>query len=442
MNARICIAGDWHQATVTGACLAAIGHEVRGVVSSQAIADRYNDGRPPVHEPELPQLMRSCLESGQLRYMGSYEDGLRDAEFAIIALDTPVADDDTAQLGPVLETARSIGRALDGDVVLIVTAQVPVGTCELLQQVVAGESGRRVGVAHVPEFLRLGQAVRTFMKADRFIIGCDDDHVAAAVTALYAPLNRPMLRMSVQSAEMTKHACNAFLATSISFANEVADLCARTGADIDDVTRGMRLDHRIGKYAFLSPGLGFAGGTLGRDLRALQALGKAHSVDTAIADAVLDVNAARPGLVCRRLEAVYGDIRDLQVGVLGLTYKPGTSTMRRSVALEIVRELVGRGASVAAYDPLADLSDVEDLPPLLRTVDPYTAAEDADALVLVTPWDGLVHVDTGILRTRMSRPLFLDMCNHFDADTMRAHGFTYMGIGRGAGVAVLEELQA
>lgn len=442
MIARICIAGDWHQATVTSACLAAIGHDVRGVVTSQAIADRYNNGRPPVHEPELPQLMRSGLDSGRLKYTASYEDGLRDAEFALIALDTPVSDDDTPQLEPVLETARCIGRALDGDVVLIVTAQVPVGACELLRQVVAAESGRRVAVAHVPEFLRLGQAVHTFMKADRFIIGCDDDDVAAAVAALYASLDRPMLRMSVQSAEMTKHACNAFLATSISFANEVADLCAETGADIDDVARGMRLDHRIGKHAFLSPGLGFAGGTLGRDLRALQALGRAHSVSTAVADAVLDVNAARPGLVCRQLEAMYGDVRNLHVGVLGLTYKPGTSTMRRSVALEIVRQLVGRGASVAAYDPLADLSDVADPPPLLRASDPYTAAEDADALVLVTPWDGLVHVDAGILRARMSRPLLLDMCNHFDADAMRAHGFTYIGIGRGGGAAVMAELPA
>jgi UDPglucose 6-dehydrogenase len=432
---KICIVGDWHQATVTGACLAVLGHDVRGVVSSSELVHRYREGRPPVHEPELPQLMRSAVEAGRLTYTTSYEDALRHAAFALIALDTPVGDDDAPQLGPVVEAARAIGRALSGDVVLIVGAQVPVGACEVLRQVVADESRWHVDVAHVPEFLRLGQAVRTFMKADRFIIGSDDESVGAAVAGIYAPLGRPLLRMGIRSAEMTKHACNAFLATSISFANEIADLCGDTGADIDDVTRGMRLDHRIGSHAFLSPGLGFAGGTLGRDLRALQALGTQHSVSTSVIDAVLEVNRARSSLVCRQLQVVYGDVRDLRIGVLGLTYKPGTSTMRRSVALEVVRELVDRGATVAAYDPLADFSDVADPPPLLRAADPYAAAEGADALVLITPWDGLTHIDVRALRARMARPLLLDMCNQFDADVMRSHGFTYIGVGRGAGGA-------
>lgn len=430
--ARICIAGEWHQAVVVGACLADLGHDVRGAIVDGRTAEQLRAGVPPVHEPELPELMSRGLESGTLQYTTSFEDALRGADYAYIALDTPIAGDDSPELDDVVATARRIAASLSGDVVLVVTAQVPVGTCEQLRDLVASGSGHRVSVAHVPEFLRLGQAVRTFMEADRFIIGCDDAAVAEALAAVYEPLGRPVLQMGLRSAEMAKHASNAFLAASISFTNEIADLCVEVGADIAAVTEGMKLDRRIGPHAFLGAGLGFAGGTLGRDLRALQELGRTHERATHVVDAVLAVNRSRSALVRHELERAYGAVDGLRVGVLGLTYKPGTSTLRRSIALEIIADLAGAGADVVAFDPLADMSEIADAPRFERVADPAAAAADADALVLVTEWDGLDDVDPGDLARRMRRPLFIDTRNYFDPAAMAAHGFTYAGVGRGA----------
>ena len=230
--ANICIVGEWHQAIVVGACLADMGHVVHGVVSDEATVARLRAGVPPVHEPGLPELIARGLAADRLHYPADYDDALRAVSHVFISIDTPVSGTDEPELDSVLDAAHRVGRALSGDVVLVVTAQVPVGTCERMRDVVAA-GGYEVGVAYVPEFLRLGQAVRTFMDADRFIIGCDDAELAAGVQAIYASLGRPALRMSLRSAEMTKHACNAFLAASISFANEIADLCAETGADLD-----------------------------------------------------------------------------------------------------------------------------------------------------------------------------------------------------------------
>jgi UDPglucose 6-dehydrogenase len=345
-----------------------------------------------------------------------------------------VSDDDAADLATVFAAARSIGEALRHDAVLVVTAQVPVGTSEALRAVVAAESGREVPVAYVPEFLRLGHAVRTFYEADRFIVGSDDDGVAARISAIYGPLGRPVVRMGIRSAEMTKHACNAFLALSISFANEIADLCSALGADIDAVTAGMRLDRRIGPDAFLSAGLGFAGGTLGRDVRALSSLGAEHGVETRLADAAFAVNRARGSLVSRQLHEIYGALAGLTVGVLGLTYKPGTSTLRRSVALEIIRELTDAGAFVLAFDPLA-AAEGADLPRFTRVNSARAAATGADALVLVTEWDGLDALDFVPVRAAMRRPVLLDTRNRLDPQAMTRAGFEYFGVGRGGGTA-------
>ncbi|CAN5677193.1 UDP-glucose/GDP-mannose dehydrogenase family protein [soil metagenome] len=429
--AVICVAGEWHQAIVVSAALARLGHEVRGAVSAESVAGRLNSGEPPVHEPELPELMKSGVAAGTLHYTASYEDALRGADYAFIALDTPVDDDDVPELGDVLHVARQTGRGLTGDIALVITAQVPVGTCERLREIVAQESGRAVQVAHVPEFLRLGQAVRTFFDADRFIIGTDDAGLGSRLEELYAPLNRPVLRMDLRSAEMTKHASNAFLAASISFANEIADLCDAAGADIGSVIEGMKLDARIGPRAYLSAGLGFAGGTLGRDVRALQGIGRATGRATHLGDAVMQINRSRPDLVRRQLAETVGQVEGMRVCVLGMTYKPGTSTMRRSIGLQIIRDLVGEGAVVSAYDPLADMSDVEAPPPFRRGTDPYEAAADADAVVLVTEWEGIDALDFVRLRSQMRGVVFLDTRNLLEPQTMTSHGFRYLGVGRG-----------
>jgi UDPglucose 6-dehydrogenase len=434
--AIICMTGEWHQAIVLAATLADLGHEIRGVTATSEAADRLNAARPPVHEPDLPELMQKGIDTGRLSFMTSMEAALNGADYVFIAIDTPIDDSDTPDLSSVHEMAERVGRCVSSDITLVVTAQVPVGTCERLRDVMARLSGRRVDVAHVPEFLRLGHALRTFVEADRFIVGASEA-VAARVAEIYAPTGRPILRMDIRSAEMAKHASNAFLAMSISFANEIADLCQDVGADIDMVTTGMKLDRRIGAHAFLSAGMGFAGGTLGRDLRALQGIGQAVGRATDVIDATMRVNLSRSGLVRRRLEQVFHSLTGLRIAILGLTYKPGTSTMRRSIALQVIRDLTTAGVSVSAFDPLANMEEVVAPPTFRRAPDPITAAADADAAVLITEWSGIDDLDLERLCRVMRRPVFIDTGNRMDADRMSRAGFTYLGVGKGR-VAVEE----
>lgn len=431
---RICMVGLWHQATVLSACFAEMGHDVTGVGDDQAALASLNRGKAPVFEPRLNAMLRRNLKAGRLRYTCDYAEALAGAELVFIAIDTPVGDEDEPKLDTVFEAARRIGKHRSGAIILCVTAQVPVGTCERLAAMVREENPAvgKCDVAYIPEFLRLGEAIDTFLKADRFIIGAEDRTVAERVAPLYEPLQRPLLLTDLRSAEMAKHACNSYLATSISFINEIAGICEGLGADAVTVAKAMKLDRRIGSHAFLSPGLGFAGGTLGRDVRALQQLGREHNSATELMDAVMSVNSSRAGLVSQKLREAFSSVVELNIGVLGLTYKPGTSTLRRSLALDIIARLVEGGARVRAYDPLADLDGAGPLPSFTVAPDPYALAEGCDALVLVTEWAGIRELDFVRLSRSMRHPVFIDTRNFFDPAEMARAGFSYSGIGRGA----------
>lgn len=428
--ANICIAGLWHQGAVLSACLADLGHQVRGV-DEQQLVDSLNHAEPAVYEPQLGEIVRRNLDAGRLEFTSDYARALHGADYAYISIDTPVDNHDRSNLETIITAARRIAASKSGDLTLVITAQVPIGTCRKLAALIAGDNpANSVTVAYVPEFLRLGAAVETFRQADRFVIGCDDQAAALCLAELYRPLNRPVVTTDLASAEMAKHASNAFLATSISFINEISDLCEELGADATEVTKILKLDRRIGPYAFLSPGLGFAGGTLGRELRALQDLGEQAKLKTVIIDAAVAVNEARSGLIARKLIRHYGSLKDLRVAILGLTYKAGTSTLRRAISLEIIRELDKGGAAVRAFDPLARLGESPDLPPFKMCADVYEAAADSDALVLVTEWDGLNEVDFKRLRNATRRALFIDSRNLLDPALLREAGFAYSGIGR------------
>jgi UDPglucose 6-dehydrogenase len=429
--ARICVVGLWHQGSVLAACFAELGHDVVGVDADAEVIASLRDGRPPLHEPGLPELLAEGVAAGRLDFTTEFETAVPGADLVYLSLDTPVGPGDTSDLDAVLAAARRIGESGQGDLVLCVTAQVPVGTSEALaHEVETLLDGGRCQVVYVPEFLRLGTAIDSFRNADRFLIGADDAELAERVAALYRPLGRPVEIMDMRSAEMTKHACNAFLAASISFINEIADLCEETGADVGRVAEGMKLDRRIGPHAFLSAGLGFAGGTLGRDLRVLQAVGRRAGRATALTDAVIAVNASRAGLVSELLCRLHGSLEGTRVAMLGLTYKPGTSTMRRSVALEIARELTSKGAAVQAYDPGADLSELDGPVPFQVCEDAASAAEGADALVVTTAWPEFRDLDLTALRPRMRRADLIDTQNLFDPAAVAASGWAYYGVGR------------
>jgi UDPglucose 6-dehydrogenase len=428
--ANICVTGIWHQGAVVSACLADLGNKVRGICDERT-ATLLNTGRPPVHEPDLPEIIQCNLEAGRLRYTTEYTEGLEGAEFVFICTDTPVDTNDDSDLSSIYAIVEKIGQHLSNDIILCVTAQVPVGTSEDLAQVINSVSSTyKCEVAYVPEFLRLGTAVETFRQADRFVVGCNNPEVAKRVAALYEPLDRPIIFADIRSAEMAKHASNAFLANSISFINEIANLCEMVGAKAPEVANIMKMDRRIGKYAFLSPGLGFAGGTLGREIRALQKLGAAHQMPTPLMDAVWKINTQRAHLVSRRLSASLGTLERKQIGILGLTYKAGTSTMRRAISLDIIKDLISHGAKINTFDPLANLSEVTNLPPMEICTDPYQVAEGSIALVLITEWAGIDSLDFRRLREKMAGDVFLDTRNLLNPEAMSKAGFRYFGIGR------------
>ncbi len=428
--ANICVTGIWHQGAVVSACLADLGNRVYGVCDEDT-AKLLNAGQPPVYEPTLPEIIMRNIEAKRLRYATDYSEGLLDAKFVFICTDTPVDVNDDSDLSSIYNIAENIGRNLHNDIVLCITAQVPVGTSDDLSRIVRNLApSYRGAVAYVPEFLRLGIAVETFRQADRFVIGCNDPIVAERVAALYEPLKRPIFYTDIRSAEMAKHASNAFMASSISFINEIANMCEAVGANALEVAKIMKLDRRIGEYAFLSPGLGFAGGTLGREIRALQKLGAAYQTPTPLMDAVWRININRAQIVGRKIVGLLGTLRGHQMGILGLTYKAGTSTLRGAISLEIISDLIKQDAKIRAFDPLANFSEVSSLPPMQMCSDPYEVAEGSSAIVLVTEWVGIKDMDLNRLRTNMKGDVFLDTRNFLDPVQMKKAGFRYIGMGQ------------
>jgi UDPglucose 6-dehydrogenase len=410
-----------------------MGHKVTTVGDDVSAVAALSNGNSAVHEPKLESLIRRNLKAGRLQFTCDYAQALSQAQFVFIAIDTPINALDEPELEPVFEAARKVGQFRSRDIVLCVASQVPVGTSEKLAALVQEQKHDwRCELAYICEFLRLGEAVDTFFRADRFVIGSEEPEVSERVAKLYRPLKRPMLLMGLRSAEMAKHASNTYLATAISFINEISDLCDLVGADAADVVKAMKLDRRIGSYAYLSPGLGFAGGTLGRDVRSLQELGRENGCRMRLMDAVMAVNRERALVVKQRLLTRYESLGGRRIGVLGLTYKPGTNTLRRSIAEEIISDLVDGGAEVRAYDPLADLGNGNSPANFVASPDPYALAAGCDALVLVTGWNGIFELDWPRLRSSMRQPVFIDTRNLFDPEKMSQMGFAYSGIGRRA----------
>ncbi|MDD4924674.1 MAG: nucleotide sugar dehydrogenase, partial [Dehalococcoidales bacterium] len=286
-------------------------------------------------------------------------------------------------------------------------------------------------VACCPENLRLGKAIAYFKKPDRIVIGADSDVTLDKIEKLFSVIPAPVMRMDLKSAEMTKHALNAFLATSISFGSEIANICDVVGADALKVAMALLLESRIGNGIPLLPGLGFAGGTLARDLKILKKAGKENNYETLLIDSVFTVNQRQNGIVIRKLECIFGSVEGLNIGVLGITYKPGTSTLRRSSSLEIITELVKRGATVKAFDPKADMKEVKQHIEFEFCTDAYAVAENSDALLLITEWTEFKSLDYDRIRKIMKKPIFIDAKNMLDMQQMETLGFSYLGIGRG-----------
>lgn len=429
---RVCVLGIWHLGSVASACLAELGHQVVGVDEDSQRVQELNWGQPPLFEPELPELLARNLAAGRLRYTTCLAEGVEGAECVLIAYDTPVNEEDEPDLSPIFAAALAMAPHLAPGATIVVSSQVPVGTCQRLAEMLwQANPSLPPSIACLPENLRLGQAVQRFLFPEFLVLGTDDPAAHERLEELLAPIQAPKLRVSLRTAEMTKHAINAYLATTISLINELANLCDLVGADAFQVAEALRLDSRIGPGTPLSPGLAFGGGTLARDMKVLRRLGRERGYEPALIEGVLRVNERQNRMVVERLKGFYRSLRGLTIGVLGLTYKAGTSTLRRSPALEIIRALAEEGAAVKAYDPKADPREVEPYRHLFtRYGDPYLVAQGSQALILATGWPQFRELDYRRIRSLVGNPLLLDAQNLLDAEEMSRIGFIYQGVGR------------
>jgi UDPglucose 6-dehydrogenase len=427
---KICVAGLWHLGVVTSACVAAEGHAVVGFDEDESVVAGLSEGRLPVDEPGLAELVRRELAAGSLRFTDQREQAIRDADVVWIAYDTPVDADDHADVDYVLARGRALVAAADTSAVVLVSSQLPVGSTRLLEQ--SGRSGRTF--AYSPENLRLGDAIAAFTQADRIVVGIRPEGERKRVDELLSPFCDRIEWMGVESAELVKHGVNAFLATSIAFTNELACIAERVGADAVEVERGLKTERRIGPRAYVRAGAAFAGGTLARDVDYLTQIGQREGVPTELLRAVRVSNEEHKQWARRAIESLVADADGRfdgeVIGIWGLVYKQGTDTLRRSSAVELGTALARAGAIVKAHDPAVrslpdDLSSTLTLCPT-----PFEAAEGASAIVVETDWPEYRDVDPERLVAAMRTPIVID-ANGFLSQLGAADGVRYVRVGGG-----------
>ena len=426
---RVVVFGLWHLGCVTAACLAAAGKDVVGLDPDAAVIERLQRGEPPIHEPGLSALIGEGAAAGRLSFTTDAASALRTADVLWVTFDTPVNARDEADVAAVRARLDAIRTALRPGTLVLVSSQVPVGFTRALARDLAAQGVR---CAYSPENLRLGRAISVFQEPERVIAGLMDDADRARVAELFAPYARQIEWMSVESAEMTKHAINAFLATSVCFINELARLCEKVGADAREVERGLKTEGRIGPKAYLSPGPAFAGGTLARDLRFLSGFGHELGVATPLFDGVLASNESHKSWLRTRIAELLDGKPAPVVAVLGLTYKPGTDTLRRSTALELCQWLQERGARVQAHDPVIAAGNPELPPWLAPCASAAQALSGADLAVIATEWPEFRSLTAEDFTRAMRTACLVDQSWFLAKALEHAAGLRYFAPGRGA----------
>lgn len=432
-NKKVCVAGLWHLGLVSAACLADMGCQVFSLDARPEIMSQLGAGKLPIFEPGLEDLVKKHLRSGRLVFSADVAAALSGASTVLITYDTPVDEKDQVDLTIVEHTLATIIPHLAEHSLVIINSQIPVGTSEKWQALIESKRpGMEIDLVYSPENIRLGQALQLFKQPDMIVIGSDSDRGRRKAENFLSLFTCEKYFVSWRTAEMTKHALNVFFATSISFANELGSLCDAVGADGMQIAKILKQDSRIGKKAQVRPGLGFAGATLARDLRALQSLGKKTGVPTPLAETVLEINHRQTDRVASMVEDYFdGNLKNRILTVLGLTYKPGTSTLRRSASIEIIGKLHQKGARVLAHDPKADLSEYTGEKIFDFYSDPYKAAEQSSAVLLMTEWPEYKELDFERIKKTMAHPMILDAKNFLEGDKLREAGYAYLEIGRG-----------
>lgn len=429
---QICVVGIGYVGLVTAACFADLGNRVIALDVNESRIENLKKGIMPIYEPGLEELVIRNVRAKRITFTTSYAEALDGTEFAFIAVATPSGENGEADLQYVAAAAQTIAATMTKTLIIINKSTVPVGTGDWVADIVKKHQSTPIpfSVVSCPEFLREGTAIGDFMHPHRTVLGSFDRDAAEKVAQLHLPLRAPILITDLRTAEMIKYASNAFLATKISFINEIADICEALGADVKEVAVGMGYDQRIGS-AMLDAGVGWGGSCFPKDVKALAYMAEEKKVDPKILNTVTHTNYSRRKTIVDRLEIMLGDLRGKTVGLLGLAFKPNTDDMREAPSIDIAQALVSSGANVKAYDPVA-IDNARTLMPAVKMANnAYELAKNCDAVIVVTEWNEFKQLDLKRVLESMKTPVLLDGRNIYNPPEVKALGFTYRGIGRG-----------
>lgn len=426
---NVAVVGLWHLGCTTAACLSELGCSVTGIDFDKQTVKNLVLNKAPLFEPDLDDLIKKNAEERRLIFTNDFRSGLDGKNVIVIAYDTPVNEKDEPDMSVIYKACEKISKFAETSSIIIIMSQVPVGNCRLLKKfLLKNRPDFDCKIIYNPENLMLGQAIKKFIEPDRVIIGLENDSVKEFAEDFYKNIGGVKVFMDLESAEMVKHATNSFLATSISFINEISDICEKVGADARKVVEGLKADGRIGQRAFLSPGIGYAGGTLGRDIAVLQKTAKAKKINLKLIKAVRDVNNARQEKIVKKLETVLKILKNKKIAILGLTYKPGTSTLRRSMALELAAKLCLLGCKISAYDPKVS-SLPKNSPKIKLSSDPYSATKGVDAVVLATDWPEFKELDFAKIKKSTKKAFVVDCKNFLIVENVVKNNLSYFGVG-------------
>jgi len=429
---QICVVGVGYVGLVTAACFADLGNRVIALDISEEKIKGLKKGEMPIYEPGLKELVDRNVEAGRLSFTTSYSESINGTEFVFIAVGTPSGVDGEADLRHVASAAETIAREMRAPLIIINKSTVPVGTGDWVADIVREHQPEPVdfSVVSCPEFLREGAAISDFMNPHRTVLGSLEREAAEKVAQLHLPLRAPIVITDLRTAEMIKYASNAFLATKISFINEIANICEELGADVKEVAIGMGYDKRIGPL-FLDAGLGYGGSCFPKDVKALSYMAAEKGRHPQLLNAVMEINDDRRPMAVNRITEMLGGVKDRRIGLLGLSFKPNTDDMREAPSIDIANSLLAAGATVRAYDPVAMEVARPILPGVEMYPDVYSMADGCDALMVITDWNEFKHLDLHQIHGLLNQPVIFDGRNIYDPFTMGKLGFHYRGLGRG-----------
>src|SRR3989338_2394724 len=429
---KITVVGSGYVGLVTGACFAELGNEVICIDIDESKIRKLNEGIIPIYEPGLEELVKKNRKEGGLNFTTDLKKSIKESEIIFICVGTPPKDNGDADLSSVENVARTIAEVMDSYKVIVEKSTVPVKTGEKVEKSIKAYNIHKVDfdVVSNPEFLREGSAVNYFMHPDRIVVGCGNEKSRKLMEELYRPLNAPIIFTDIKSAEIIKHASNSFLAAKISFINAIANICELSGADVEKVAEGMGLDKRIGR-SFLNAGIGYGGFCFPKDAEAFIRIAEKFGYDFKLLKSVQEINNAQRKHFVKKIEKSLWIVKGKTIGVLGLAFKPNTDDMRFAPSIDIIQELQKEGAKIKAYDPESMEKSKEILGDIEYCGNPYDAAENADALLILTEWDKFKGLDLKKLKSLMKHHLIIDGRNIYNPDDMKKEGFNYISMGRG-----------